>query len=229
MMIRFGIILLIVLFNFSIQAQKNNLRFNIVPVFYGESLKLNKEYISKDSVVITKVETLKFYLSNIKIIRNDKIVFVEKKSQRLLDMENQQTFIFDVKYPNIRFDKISFCIGLDSLTNVSGALAGDLDPTNGMYWTWQSGYINFKLEGYSNKSKGRNGKFQYHLGGYQDPFNCLQELTYPLIDQSELKLELAIDKFLSFVNLELDSEIMSPGKKAVLLSEKFKEIFTIRK
>lgn len=229
MMIRFGIILLIVLFNFSIQAQKNNLRINMLPVFYGEALILYKDYISKDSVVITKVETLKFYLSNIKFIRNDKIVFVEKKSQRLLDMENQQTFIFDVKYPNIKFDKISFCIGLDSLTNVSGALAGDLDPTNGMYWTWQSGYINFKLEGYSNKSKGRNGKFQYHLGGYQDPFNCLQELTYPLIDQSELKLELAIDKFLSFVNLELDSEIMSPGKKAVLLSEKFKEIFTIRK
>jgi hypothetical protein len=37
----------------------------------------------------------------------------------------------------LKYDQIQFQLGIDSLTNVSGAMGGDLDPTKGMYWTWQ--------------------------------------------------------------------------------------------
>ena len=75
-----------------------------------------------------------------------------------------------------RHDKIKFNLGIDSLTNVSGVMGGDLDPTKGMYWTWQSGYINFKMEGSSAVCPTRNHEFQFHIGGYQDPFYAMQTL-----------------------------------------------------
>ena len=62
---------------------------------------------------------------------------------------------------NIPFSKLKFQLGIDSLTNVSGAMGGDLDPTKGMYWTWQSGYINMKIEGKSNSCKTRKNQFQF--------------------------------------------------------------------
>ena len=69
------------------------------------------------------------------------------------------------------FDAIQFNLGIDSLTNVSGALGGDLDPTKGMYWTWQNGYVNFKLQGTSDLCNNPKNEFEFHLGGYLKPFN----------------------------------------------------------
>ena len=43
---------------------------------------------------------------------------------------------------------------------------GDLDPVHGMYWTWQSGYIQFKLEGLLRDSAGER-KLELHLGGFE--------------------------------------------------------------
>jgi len=59
-------------------------------------------------------------------------------------------------------------IGTDSITNVSGALDGDLDPIKGMYWAWNSGCINFKLEG-TRVISGKKTPFEYHIGGYNGP------------------------------------------------------------
>lgn len=39
-----------------------------------------------------------------------------------------------------------FLLGVDSLTNVSGAFGG-ASTIKGMYWAWNSGYINLKLKG----------------------------------------------------------------------------------
>ena len=60
--------------------------------------------------------------------------------------------------------RIYFQIGIDSLTNVSGDLDGDLDPALGMYWAWNSGYINMKLEGKSSSCKSVKKEFQFHIG-----------------------------------------------------------------
>ena len=50
---------------------------------------------------------------------------------------------------------------------------GVLDPAssmdNGMYWTWNSGYIFFKMEGSSPAAPADptgNRKFRYHIGGF---------------------------------------------------------------
>jgi hypothetical protein len=51
---------------------------------------------------------------------------------------------------NKSISKITFSAGIDSLTSTAGIQKGVIDPINGMYWAWQSGYVNFKIEGKSS-------------------------------------------------------------------------------
>jgi hypothetical protein len=124
------------------------------------------------------------------------------------------------------FDELRFHIGIDSLTNVSGAMDGALDPMNGMYWAWQSGFINFKLEGTSPVCTTHNHKFQYHIGGYLPPYNALQTITLPCTDAREITVYIALDKILAQLDLTNSPEIMSPGAKAVNVSTIIKQNFT---
>ena len=46
---------------------------------------------------------------------------------------------------------------------------GVLDPSGAgadMYWTWNSGYIFFKMEGTSPAATGMGNSFMYHIGGF---------------------------------------------------------------
>ena len=69
-------------------------------------------------------------------------------------------------------------LGVDSLTNLNCQFSGDLDPLVGMYWTWQNGFIHIKLEGYGQKVLNPKGFFQFHLGGYTFPNNCVGEVLF---------------------------------------------------
>jgi hypothetical protein len=106
-------------------------------------------------------------------------------------------------------------------------MGGDLDPTKGMYWTWQSGYINFKLEGTSPLCTTRNNEFQFHLGGYQKPNYCLQTLSFPIINSCKIDLELDVQKILEHVDLPRTNHIMSPSAEAVLISKIVANAFTL--
>ena len=92
-----------------------------------------------------------------------------------------------------------------------------MDPTNGMYWTWQSGYINLKLEGTSSACPARNHFFQYHLGGYQFPNNALQTIQLDFSDH-KYQLFLPLDNFFQSANLMDKYEVMRPCEEAVHLS-----------
>ena len=116
------------------------------------------------------------------------------------------------------FDKIKFQLGLDSFTNVSGALTGDLDPTKGMYWTWQSGYINLKIEGFFINSNEGNKIFEYHLGGYLPPFQTIQHISMLSNSKKEMKIVLDFNSFFLSSKTEYKARVMSPGENAQALS-----------
>lgn len=89
----------------------------------------------------------------------------------------------DITLPNIpigNYSSISFTLGVDSIDNCSGAQSGALDPVNAMFWTWNSGYIFLKLEGKSSASKSTGNVFEYHIGGYKSPNNCIRKVTIDL-------------------------------------------------
>lgn len=214
--------------NIKAQAiKKQRIEFNAV--FKDSSLLLHNKYYSlseKDSI---SVDELKLYISKIELLNNDVSVFKEANSFHLIDFANTEIPSIILSLPQDSFfNKIKFNLGIDSVTNVSGALGGDLDPTKGMYWAWQSGYINFKLEGKSNVCTTRNNEFQFHLGGYQSPYNAMQTIVLDVNGNKKINVLLNIEEILKVVDLKNRNHIMSPCTEAVKLSEEIKKSFSIR-
>lgn len=200
------------------------------PVFGNEILQLNNSKYTLSNSDSIQVETLRWYISQIEFLMNHKIVWNENQSYHLMDVANPESCRFKFNMPaSIHFNQIRFFLGIDSITNNSGALGGDLDPTRGMYWTWQSGYINVKIEGKSNLCQTRNHEFQFHLGGYQHPFNSLQRILMNVPDSVAINIQFDLKSFLMDVDLAKQNHIMSPCQDAVLLSEKLSKCFSVQK
>jgi len=195
------------------------------PVFNGLPVDLeHTNYLkSGDSV---RFETLKFYISQIELVNGDKTIWKEKNSYHLADASDGKTMQV-LLHPDadVLFNKIKFGLGIDSITNSSGAMGGDLDPTKGMYWTWQSGYINFKIEGTSNRCKSRNNEFQFHGGGYQFPFNCFRTIVLNGAFEKGATVYIDLSEFMNDIDLAVEDHVMSPGDKAVELSKKLSGCF----
>lgn len=206
---------------FFILIQTANAQSISFQINYGNHpLKLDSKYYSEKNQDSIEINTLKFYISNLTFYKNSKSVYYENKPF-LIDVDGRI-----INY-NTLFDSFSFNLGIDSLTNVSGAMGGDLDPINGMYWTWQSGYINFKLEGKSKVCPSRKNIFQYHIGGYAYPFNTLQKIGFKKTSKNSFDLVLDIEKLLNSIEISNLTEIMSPRKEAVDLSKIIANSFTI--
>lgn len=201
-------------------AQKGNdvkdVVLGIKAVYDGHDLVLDSNYLSRAEAEL-KIETLRFYISNLRLAMNDSVTWQERESYHLYDQSARNSFTLTVP-ANIRFNTLKFDLGIDSLTNVSGAMGGDLDPTKGMYWTWQSGYINFKLEGKSHQCQNPKKEFQYHLGGYQKPFDALQAVSLKTASKDVVMIRFDVKQFIEFADLAKEDHIMSPGANAVKLS-----------
>ncbi len=209
-------------------SQTNSVQFSVSTTFGATPLDLVDSAFTTNDSKHLKITEVKFYLSKIQLLRNGKIVLEEKNGFHLVDAGQTNPFIIVVNNTqNISFDQVQFNLGIDSTTNVSGAMGGDLDPTKGMYWTWQSGYINFKLEGTSPLCTTRNNEFQFHLGGYQKPNYCLQPLSFPIKNSSKIDLNLDVQKILEQVDLSKTNHIMSPSADAVLISKIVANAFTV--
>jgi len=200
------------------------LSINHHPINVGE--KYSTHTIS-DSI---SFDIIRFYISNIQFFQEEALVASLEKKHHLVDLENPASLKINLeKNATLDFNKVKFDLGIDSLTNVSGAFGGDLDPTNGMYWTWQSGYINFKLEGVTPSCPARKNYFQFHLGGYQAPFSNVQSVALDIFDKKNMIIELPIDQLLEKINLKETYEIMSPNQPAVDLAKLIASLFSISK
>ncbi len=222
------VIWLISSFNSAAQNQ-NTVSIQAKLLYANQILVLNKWlYNSRhtDSIMLTNVQ---FYLSKIELLNNSKIVWQEPESYHLLSAEDSSSLHIKLPVANIAFTSIRFHIGIDSATNYAGAQGGDLDPTKGMYWTWQNGYINCKLEGKSTQCKTRNNEFTFHIGGYQFPFNTLQTINIPCANTSTIDLHIDIAKWFDGMDLSKQNHVMSPGPEAVLLANKLITLFSISK
>jgi hypothetical protein len=202
---------------------------NFSPKMLNEELVLSKEYNLNKSTV--NISHLKFYISDMTFYYGDSLVFVLKKKYHLFDLSQPSTASLTEKLGlPIKYNQVKFNIGIDSLTNVSGAIEGDLDPTNGMYWTWQSGYINFKLEGKSPICPTRLNKFQWHIGGYMTPYNTIKEVSLSTqYSKKVVNIDVQIDELLQSFDLSQTYQIMSPNDRAVQIANRLPTIFKLSK
>ena len=174
------------------------------------------------------LETFKFYVSEVFFSYKGKTTFIEENSYHLIDFEYKNTLSFWLTpSKEIQYDHIHFNLGIDSLTNVSGALDGDLDPTKGMYWTWQSGYINLKMEGKLLPSYPINHNFEFHLGGYLPPYQSFQKIKLRCEPSDNIIIKVNPSTFFDRINFKSQNNVMSPGKEALKLSILASQLFTI--
>ena len=194
--------------------------------FDNSKLLSHKTYISNNQDTLS-IDLFRFYVSNIEIQFSDKSIFKPANSYHLIAMDDPNSLQVSIcKNENKIISKISFSIGIDSTTSVSGALSSDLDPTKGMYWAWQSGYINMKIEGKSSSCLTRKNEFQFHIGGYLYPYYAIRKIVlYPNKEQ----FEIAVDLGILFSNLKLSetNSIMIPSKIAMDIANFSQSMFTI--
>lgn len=205
---------------------KDNLLIYFAPCLHDQFLELNETSNFQNETIT--IETFKFYLSNFSLSKSGKVIWKEKDSYHLLDASDTQTLHLALQIPDsLVFDHLQFTVGIDSITNTSGSFGGDLDPTKGMYWAWNSGYINFKLEGRSPNCPGRKNEFQFHLGGYLSPFESVQNIQLKVQSTNDLKVKIDLSKMLNQIDLSKQYKIMSPGTDAKKLSQIVATLFYI--
>ena len=201
---------------------------SFIPTIDDINVKLDEDIII-DSVKHYKINIskLKFYVSHLSFYKKEKLLWQDNVAAHLMDAANDMSIKLIIKN-NIDFNAIKFGLGVDSITNVSGALDGDLDPLKGMYWTWQSGYVNFKLEGTMPDKNWVYQKFEYHLGGYSGENNSYNAIVLKTENSDLINIQLDAGKFLSDRYVGSHPNIMSPGKIAVDFSKILASCFIIR-
>ena len=204
-----------------ISAQES---LNIIfqPKFETENLAINKTYLLENDTL--NISNFKCYITDLKYYENDSLVYTSLKKAYLIDATDSSTYyITESKF--FTFDEIRFNIGVDSLTNVSGVYEGNLDPAKGMYWTWQSGYINFKLEGTSSRCPARKHKFYWHIGGYLSPFQSLRKVSSKFEKNQSKKINIQLDQLFTEIDVSEVHHVMSPNENAALIADKLPKLF----
>jgi hypothetical protein len=215
---------------YAFQQQITSVGFIIKPVFKGQELKIYEQYISEKKDTLS-IEELRFYITDVKITYTDDTALQEDQKAWLLDINNPETLSLKVvSYENKKIKQVSFNVGVDSLSNVSGALGGALDPANGMYWAWQSGYINMKIEGTSSSCTTRKNKFRFHIGGYLPKENALRVVTVPVNKtiEDDITVIMDVSAFFNEISLKENNSIMIPGEKAMLMADYISKMFTLQ-
>ena len=144
------------------RAQEANLKIHINHFANGKKIQLNDSSYYTALGEAYQIKRLKYYISW-PGFTNDL-----KDTAFLIDAFIDNDFELNVKSGT--FNEFNFTLGIDSIMQSTGAQTGALDVMNGMFWTWNSGYINFKLEGYADSSAADLNRIEHHIGGYRQPF-----------------------------------------------------------
>lgn len=147
-----------------------------------------------------KVTKLKYYVSNFKLTNVNGTVYTipQAESYFLIDESDASTHEALLSVPEGEYKALSFTLGVDSLRNTMDVSqrTGVLDVSGAaadMYWSWNSGYIFFKIDGTSPSSTVAGNIFQYHsggFGGYSTPtVNNLKTITLDLTARGTPKVK----------------------------------------
>lgn len=126
------------------------------------------------------ITKFRYYIGEIHLYTKKNEVTIYKR-YFLIDEDEPESKKIELEHiPDQDYTAIGFTIGVDSASNCSGAQSGALDPANAMFWAWNTGYIFLKLEGKSPMSNSPGHIFEYHIGGYKAPANCIRTVKLQL-------------------------------------------------
>lgn len=114
----------------------------------GEDLELGKKYVTTngDTIMISQV---RYYVSNVKFYNGSELVYEEDNSYYLIENTDANTReMIDFNIPAGDINRIEFAIGVDAANNDTlGAGKGDLALSDGMFWSWNTGYKFLRMDG----------------------------------------------------------------------------------
>jgi len=181
-------------------AQKGLLSVEFDNVVGSTDLQLNTGTYTNSSSESYKVTKLKYYVSNFKFTSTDGSVYVvpQDSAYFLIDESDANRREAEFRLPEGEYKSVTFTLGVDSLRNTKDVSqrTGDLDVTgvaSDMYWSWNSGYIFFKLEGTSPAITTMGGIYQLHIGGFggysSATANNLKTITLDLTTRGTAKVK----------------------------------------
>lgn len=160
---------------------KGTLKIAFDNVVGDKDLVLNTGSYANAAGETFNVTTLKYFVSNIKLTTEEGkvVVYPQESSYFLLDETDPTSLTLTLTdVPAGNYKSLTYMIGVDSLRNTMDVSkrTGNLDiagKAKGMYWSWNSGYIFFKMEGESPQAKpAADGttNYRYHIGQYGGGF-----------------------------------------------------------
>jgi hypothetical protein len=169
----------------------------------GEVQVLLGAWQKSDSTVSVRIDKLRWYVS---------LPPAGKKGSKawLLDLADSASLDQQMSRPVN--NKISLLFGIDSAIQVGGVGTGALDPLRGMYWTWQTGYVQWKIEG-AIRVDGLESPLELHLGGFDGATKSQSMLSDYLIypTTNSVIAEWDISPFLAEVVRRKKFGVMSPS------------------
>lgn len=203
-----------------------------------EPLKMGDAWYKNEKGDSFTVSTFNYYISNIRLNAVSGSSFAESESYHLLKQSDPSSLVFDLNgVPAAQYRSVTFTIGIDSTRNVSGAQSGALDPANGMFWSWHSGYIMLKLEGTSPVVTASGKMFMLHAGGFSGVNNVLRTITLEFlapvtVNNNEVHIHLEADVLEALRtpntwDLSKNPVIMAAGPEAVKFADNYADMFRI--
>lgn len=149
------------------QERKTNLTFTFKNVVGDKPLSLNDTWYKNENGDSIKIGAYKYYVTNFALVKGDSVYEVPE-SYYLINEAKPESKAFTLEdLPAGEYDEVRFLIGVDAAHNTSGAQTGALDPANGMFWDWNTGYIMALMEGKSPQAAATGSTFSYHAAGFK--------------------------------------------------------------
>ena len=185
-----------------------------------------------------KITDFKYYISNVSLVDEGGTETKLPDTYFLIDAKNAASTSFTLNTKGNKFKSIRFLVGVDSTRNVSGVQTGALDPVNGMFWTWSTGYIMAKLDGTYSSGAISSLNFSYDIGGFQTGENVTRKVSLSLPSTLVLKTATASELVLTAdanawfkgvydVKLATDPFSLNPGPLAMKIADNYAKMFTV--
>lgn len=221
-------------------ATTNEMHFMVHNYFGNDEIVLNTGTYTNQQNEQLSITTFNYWITNIKFVKSDGSEYVEPNSYRLIRGDQSSTMHFHVEdVPAGTYTGVKFMVGVDVEHSTTGAQDGALDPAvNGdMFWSWNTGYIQVKMEGTSPVSTATDNVFKYHIGGVGAGTETPREvsLTFPsaltIGDQAgSVHMKTDAAKFFgpgTAVSIAAKAILMAPGQEASNIADNYAQMFSI--
>lgn len=186
------------------------------------------------------VELFKYYISNIVFTDDNGNEWAEPESYHLIDHADTNSMkVYVRNMPAGNYVSVRWMIGVDSARNVSGTQTGALDPSNAMFWSWQTGYIMAKLEGKSPASTTVQNMIIFHVGGFAAPYASQRNVNPSFNAQQAVVTSTSVPKvdvttnvlewFTSPNNIQFNtlSVVTAPDADAMIIADNYADMFNV--